>query len=73
MIHAHSISQPDLLRELRAKFHDRFGVDHLTIQMETPISTTKHFIFVMPVRRVFDLNEAELCTFVLTVRYRRCH
>jgi len=35
VIHAHSISQPDLLKELRAKLHDRFGVDHLTIQMET--------------------------------------
>jgi cobalt-zinc-cadmium efflux system protein len=36
VIHASSISQPDLLRELRMKLHDRFGVDHLTIQMETP-------------------------------------
>jgi cobalt-zinc-cadmium efflux system protein len=36
VIHSASISQPDLLRELRAKLHDRFGVDHLTIQMETP-------------------------------------
>ena len=36
VIHAPSISQPDLLRELRTKLHDRFGVDHLTIQMETP-------------------------------------
>ena len=36
VIHAASISQPDLLRELRTKLHDRFGVDHLTIQMETP-------------------------------------
>lgn len=35
VIHADSISQPDLLRELRTKLHDRFGVDHLTIQMET--------------------------------------
>jgi len=35
VIHAESISQPDLLRELRTKLHDRFGVDHLTIQMET--------------------------------------
>ena len=35
VIHAHSISQPDLLKELRAKLQDRFGVDHLTIQMET--------------------------------------
>ena len=35
VIHAHSISQPTLLKELRAKLHERFGVDHLTIQMET--------------------------------------
>lgn len=35
VIHAYSISQPDLLRQLRAKLHDHFGVDHLTIQMET--------------------------------------
>jgi cobalt-zinc-cadmium efflux system protein len=33
--HAYSISQPNLLKELRAKLLDRFGVDHLTIQMET--------------------------------------
>ena len=36
VIHAQTISQPDLLQELRVKLHDRFGVDHLTIQMETP-------------------------------------
>jgi len=35
VIHADSISQSDLLRELRTKLYDRFGVDHLTIQMET--------------------------------------
>lgn len=35
VIHAYSISQLNLLKELRAKLHDRFGVDHLTIQMET--------------------------------------
>jgi cobalt-zinc-cadmium efflux system protein len=35
VIHAESISQPELLKELRAKLHERFGVDHLTIQMET--------------------------------------
>jgi cobalt-zinc-cadmium efflux system protein len=33
--HADAVSQPELLRELRAKLHDQFGVDHLTIQMET--------------------------------------
>jgi cobalt-zinc-cadmium efflux system protein len=35
VIHAHAVSQPELLKELRAKLHDKFGVDHLTIQMET--------------------------------------
>ena len=35
VIHAYEISQPDLLKDLRAKLLDRFGVDHLTIQMET--------------------------------------
>ncbi|HVF87536.1 MAG TPA: cation diffusion facilitator family transporter [Pyrinomonadaceae bacterium] len=35
VIHARATSQPDLLKELRTKLHDRFGVDHLTIQMET--------------------------------------
>ena len=36
VIHAEMIAQPELLQELRNKLHDRFGVDHLTIQMETP-------------------------------------
>ena len=45
VIHAASISQPDLLRELRTKLHDRFGVDHLTIQMETPDSADETFHF----------------------------
>ena len=45
VIHAHSISQPDLLKELRAKLHDRFGVDHLTIQMETPDFEDETFHF----------------------------
>jgi len=35
VVHAPHIVQPELLRELRVKLHDRFGVDHLTIQMET--------------------------------------
>jgi len=45
VIHARSISQPDLLRELRTKLHDRFGVDHLTIQMETPDFEDETFHF----------------------------
>jgi len=36
VIHGYAVSQPDLLKELRATLLDRFGVDHLTIQMETP-------------------------------------
>jgi cobalt-zinc-cadmium efflux system protein len=35
VIHGETISQTELLKELRTKLHDRFGVDHLTIQMET--------------------------------------
>jgi cobalt-zinc-cadmium efflux system protein len=35
VIHAHGVVQHDLLKSLRAKLHERFGVDHLTIQMET--------------------------------------
>ena len=45
VIHAHAISQPDLLKELRTKLHDRFGVDHLTIQMETPDFEDETFHF----------------------------
>lgn len=45
VIHAETISQSDLLKELRAKLYDRFGVDHLTIQMETPDSEDETFHF----------------------------
>jgi cobalt-zinc-cadmium efflux system protein len=33
--HAHDVSPPELLKSLRARLHTQFGVDHLTIQMET--------------------------------------
>jgi cobalt-zinc-cadmium efflux system protein len=45
VIHAYEVSQPELLRELRAKLYDRFGVDHLTIQMETPDFEDETFHF----------------------------
>ena len=45
VIHGSSISQPELLKDLRVKLHDRFGVDHLTIQMETPDSEDDTFHF----------------------------
>jgi cobalt-zinc-cadmium efflux system protein len=35
VVHAPTVVQPELLKELRVKLHDRFGVDHLTLQMET--------------------------------------
>jgi cobalt-zinc-cadmium efflux system protein len=35
VVHARGVSQPALLGELRSKLHAEFGVDHLTIQMET--------------------------------------
>jgi cobalt-zinc-cadmium efflux system protein len=35
VVHERGVSQPELLKLLRVKLHDLFGVDHLTIQMET--------------------------------------
>ena len=45
VIHEYLISQPELLKELRTTLHDRFGVDHLTIQMETPDFEDETFHF----------------------------
>ncbi len=45
VIHSPSISQPELLRDLRAKLQVQFGVDHLTIQMETPDFEDETFHF----------------------------
>jgi cobalt-zinc-cadmium efflux system protein len=45
VIHAYNTSQPELLKELRTKLHDSFGVDHLTIQMETPDFEDETFHF----------------------------
>lgn len=35
IVHAEKISQSELLRRVRERLHDRFGIDHLTIQLET--------------------------------------
>jgi cobalt-zinc-cadmium efflux system protein len=51
VIHAYSISQPNLLKELRTKLHERFGVDHLTIQMETPDFEQSVSLFALRERR----------------------
>jgi cobalt-zinc-cadmium efflux system protein len=45
VIHLENISQPELLKELRLKLSDRFGLDHLTIQMETPDYEDETFHF----------------------------
>ncbi len=45
VIHVETISPPELLSELRNKLHERFGVDHLTIQMETPDFEDESFHF----------------------------
>lgn len=34
--HDEQVFQPQLLKDLRRRLHDEFGIDHLTIQMETP-------------------------------------
>jgi cobalt-zinc-cadmium efflux system protein len=36
VIHEKGVSPPELLKTIRRKLHDEFGIDHLTIQMETP-------------------------------------
>ena len=36
VVHRDTISQTRLLRKIRKKLHDDFGIDHLTIQLETP-------------------------------------
>ena len=36
IVHREDVLQTKLLQEIRAKLHDEFGIDHLTIQMETP-------------------------------------
>ena len=35
VIHTKDVSQKELLQTIRARLHDEFGIDHLTIQMET--------------------------------------
>jgi cobalt-zinc-cadmium efflux system protein len=35
IVHADEMPQAELLQNVREKLHDRFGIDHLTIQLET--------------------------------------
>ena len=36
VIHRFETASPELLKQLRHKLHDNFGIDHLTIQLESP-------------------------------------
>jgi len=36
IVHKDSITQPELLQQVRNKIHDDFDINHLTIQLETP-------------------------------------
>ena len=47
IVHSEEIEQSKLLKKIRKKLHDEFGIDHLTIQMETPEEEQdgKHFCF----------------------------
>jgi cobalt-zinc-cadmium efflux system protein len=44
VIHAEIVSPKELLQTIRKKLHDEFGIDHLTIQMET-LESEKHDCF----------------------------
>lgn len=39
--HSETIAHSELLKEVRQVLHDNFGIDHLTIQMETPNRETE--------------------------------
>ena len=45
IVHEETISQKSLLQRIRAKLHDEFGIDHLTIQMETLENEAAHDCF----------------------------
>jgi cobalt-zinc-cadmium efflux system protein len=53
VIHLETISQAELLKHLRTKLHERFGLDHLTIQMETSAFEDDTFHFCHAGRACF--------------------
>jgi cobalt-zinc-cadmium efflux system protein len=58
VIHSRSTSQPELLKDLRAKLQEQFGVDHLTIQMETSDFEDETFHFCHAGTACFRSNRA---------------
>lgn len=45
VVHEETVSPKIILQTVRKKLHDEFGIDHLTIQMETPETETTHECF----------------------------
>jgi cobalt-zinc-cadmium efflux system protein len=54
--HEKSVSQQELLKSLRKRLHDEFGIDHLTIQMETPDFEDEEVHFCYTGARCFESN-----------------
>lgn len=54
--HFESVSQAELLKKLRQRLHDEFGIDHLTIQMETPDFEDENVHFCQTGAQCFESN-----------------
>jgi cobalt-zinc-cadmium efflux system protein len=54
--HFETISQAELLKKLRQRLHDEFGIDHLTIQMETPDFESENVHFCQTGAQCFESN-----------------
>lgn len=54
--HFETVSQAELLKKLRQRLHDEFGIDHLTIQMETPDFEDENVHFCQTGAQCFESN-----------------
>ncbi|MEK7724824.1 MAG: cation diffusion facilitator family transporter [Acidobacteriota bacterium] len=52
--HDETVVQTELLKKLRQRLHDEFGIDHLTIQMETPDFEDESFHFCQTGAQCFE-------------------
>jgi cobalt-zinc-cadmium efflux system protein len=55
--HDKQVVQQDLLKNLRQRLHDDFGIDHLTIQMETPDFEDETVHFCQTGARCFESSD----------------
>lgn len=60
VVHREWVRPPELLKQLQSKLHDRFGMDHLTIQMETGESADETFHFCHAGTACFKSEATEL-------------